>query len=415
MVQPSANITDSASVVKLRYPNGKLPKSVYQRAKAKFLSLVERREDWTGGNWIVALQNENPQGLGVDVPTAQGSLAQGSYKNFSVPRTSYYGVARVKGEALLAVQGDDGALVDLWMNEMQGVSMALLIELEIQALGNGTGVRGQIASGQGTATVTLTAPTDTAKFALNMRVQVVDVNTLSPTVQGGIGTVSAIDRDGGTVTISSGTWASTCGASASQYIIRCGDAAASGTGKVMAGWQQWIVGSTAGTLFGLDRSVDPTRLGGLAFDATGFSRENAIIEASSRVNQQGAPQPTVGLAHPRDIGDFKKQLGAKVMYPKVKQETRIAGVSFSGIEVEGDEDKITLLSSPFVPRNGLFLTDPDSFTIRSLRAAPHLQNYDSLEFVRMAGDDSYEVRFVAFDNEACNMPFANCSVSSWGL
>lgn len=414
----TATIDASAAVIKLRYPEGKLPKSVYERSKAKAVSTMEVREDWKGGDWVIALQNENPQGSASTVAVAQGSLAQGVYNKFTVSRVNHYGVARIKGDALLAVGDDVGGLVDLWMNEMQGISTTEVINHEVYWFGNGTGVLAQIASGSTTDTATLSDTTTSARLSLNMRVKVVNSSTsLSPTVKGGIGTISAINRVSGTVTLSAGTWLSTCGASASNdFIVRAGDEAVGGTATVVTGVRSWIVGGTSpGTLFGLSRNSDPTRLAGLTYDATGVSREEAVIEASARVNAQGAPQPTVGFAHPRDIADFKKAVGAKATYPRTTMNTKIAQVSFSGIEVIGDEENITLVSSPFVERNTLILIDPESWTRRSLKAAPHLQNYDSNEFLRVGADDAWEVRFASMQNYGCSLPFANIVVTNWGL
>lgn len=413
----TATLAASSAILKVRYPDGRLPKALYQKGKFKFFGTVEKREDFTGDSRVVALQNENPQGISADFATALGSLAQGTYNKFSVSRVEYFGIARIKGQALKAAEGNEGALVDLWKNETDGVSWQVMQDLEIFAYGNGTGVLGQVSSGStvASATITLTTVEDAAKFSLGMRVNAVSTNTTSPTLRSGTATITAIDRSAGTLTVAS-TWSGQITTIAtSDYLVRAGNAASSGTAYVPMGIDGWIPGGASpGTLFGLSRNSDPVRLAGLTYNATGVPLEEALVEASSRVAQQGGPQPTLAFCHPRDLANFKKSLGSRVMYPRSEVKSTMAGVSFSGVEVEGDDGKISLLASPFVTRNKCHLVTPDTWKIDSLGPAPHMLDYDGPNFLRVASDDAYEVRFGMYGNYECNMPMANITITNFG-
>jgi hypothetical protein len=408
----TATLQASADVLKLRYPEGKLPRLLYSRAKAKFVSLVEKREDWTGDNWIIAVQNENPQGSSADFATALGSLAQGNYKRFSIDRKEHFGIARIKGQALKAVEGNEGALVDLWRQESEGIATTELLNHEIYALGNGSGTLGQVASGQSTATITLSQPADAAKFALNMRVQAVSDNTLSPTLRSGTATITGINRITGTLTVAT-TWTGVIPSlTANDYLVRAGDYASSGTASVISGIFGWIGGT--GTWFGLNTTTDPVRFRGQSVDCTGLPYGEALIEMSARVNQQGAPQPGLAIVHPRDLANFKKSVDAKRVYDAVLVESATAMVSFPGLRVDGDEGPIDIVTSPFIARNQVAMLYMDAWTLRSLKGAPHLQDYDSNEFLRVGGDDAYELRFASWPNLGCYMPFANAVGTNWG-
>lgn len=410
----SATLAASQAILKVRYPDGRLPKEVYDRAKAKVVGIVEKREDFTGDFRVVALQNENPQGSAGDVATAQGSLAQGSYKRFQVPRIEHFGIARIKGQALQAAAGNEGALVDLWTNETNGISTTELINHEIYVFGNGSATLGQITSGQATATITLATPTDASKFALNMRVMAVSDATLSPTLRSGTATITGIDRVLGKLTVGT-TWvAAIPGITATDFLVRAGDAAAAGVATVLMGIEGWIAGSTAGTLFQLDRSTDTVRLAGQVISVAGLPLEEALVEASSQINQQGAPQPKLAMCHPRDLANFKKSLSTKVTYEKASVQSTMAGVSFPGIEVEGDEGRIKILTSPFIQRFHCHLLYEESWKLDSLKPAPHLQNYDGSDFLRVQSDDAYECRFASYLNFYTNMPFANAVLTGFG-
>lgn len=409
----AATLAASAAILKTRYPTGKLPLEVYKNFKST--SMTKKREDFTGENRVVALQNESPQGSSADFATALGSLAQGVYNKFTVTRKEHFGIARIKGQALRAAQGDEGALVDLWKNECDGISRTEMQNFEIYSFGNGSGVLGQVASGQATATVTLAVPSDAAKFALNMRVQAVSNATLSPTLQNGTATITGIDRLNGTLTVAT-TWQGVIPTlAANMWLVRAGDYAQAGTPRVIAGNRLWIAGGTTpGTLFGLDRNADPTRLAGQVQSVTGLPMEEAAIELSALVNQQGAPQPKLGYCHPRDLANFKKQLGSKVTYPKATVSSSEAGVSFSGIEVEGDEDRIVLLTTPFITRGEFHLIYEESWTNDTLGPVVHMLDYDQQNFLRVSNDDAYEVRFGTYGERECNMPFANIIGTGFG-
>ena len=411
----TATLAASTAILRVRYPDGRLPKALYEKGKYKFLGTIPKREDFTGEYRVVALQNENPQGSSQDFQTALGSLAQGTYNRFQVQRVEHFGIARIKGQALKAAEGNEGALVDLWKNETDGISMTELMNHEIYLFGNGSGVLGRVASGQATATITLSKPTDASKFSLGERLNAVSDNTLSPTLRNGTATITAIDRVGGTLTVATTWTGQITDLAASDYLVRAGDYAVAGTARVLSGFTAWVPGGTSpGTFFNLNRNTDPTRLAGQSFDASGYPLEDAFIEASARVNQVGAPQPTRAFAHSRRFGDMKKSLGTKVQYPRSSASSTIAGVSFSGVDIEGDEGAITVLTSPFIDVDECHLLYPEAWKLDTIGPAPHLQDYDSNNFLRVASDDAYEARFVTYGNAECNMPFANIRIVNFG-
>lgn len=412
----TATLAASTAILKVRYPNGRLPNSGYEQFK--YVGSVKKREDFTGEKRVVALQNENPQGSSADFSTAQGSLKQGTYNKFEVTRVEHFGLARIKGQALKAAEGDEGALVDLWKNETEGISRTELMNHEIYAFGNGSGVLGRLDTGVVTGTtVTLLVTSDIAKFSLGMRVQAVSDATLSPTLRsnGATATITGIDRSAGVLTIAANWNATIAAIQHSDYLVRAGDAASGGTATVMMGMGGWIVGgSTPGSLFSLQRNTDPVRLSGQAYNAANVPIEEAVQEMCALVAQQGAKPPKRLWCHVRDFANMKKALGTKVTYPRTEVKGTMAGVSFSGVEIEGDDGTVTVMTSPFIARNTAFLIDQDSFTLDSLGPAPHLQDYDKAEFLRVAGDDAVEARFATYFNHYTNNPVGCVVASNFG-
>lgn len=412
----TAILAASQAILKTRYPDGRLPKANYQ--KFPFVATLQKKEDFDGANKIIALQTENPQGSSADFATALGSLAQGTYKNFTLTRVEHFGIARIKGQALKAAQKNTGALVDLWKNETDGISATETKMLEIYAFGAGDGVLGTITSGQTGATITLATVSDAVKFDLGMRVQAVSATGLSPTLRSGYVVIGTIDRVAGTLTTTTGNWSDVGnipGIQATDSFVRMGDNASAGTGVVVTGLGQWLVGGTSpGTLFSLNRNVDTVRLASQVYNATTVPYEDALIEAESLKNLQYIGGELEGWFNPRDIAQMKKQLGGKATYPRTEMKGTMAGVSFSAVEFNGDNGPIKLMTSPFISRNKGFLLSKDTFSLDSLGPAPQMLDFDSNNFLRVASDDAYEVRFGMYGNIACNMPVASIQISNFG-
>lgn len=411
----TATLSASTAILKTKYPDGRLPKAMYE--KFPFVATIQKNEDFDGNNKVIALQTENPQGSSADFQTALGSLAQGTYKNFTLTRVEHFGLARIKGQALKAAEKSTGALVDLWQNETDGINATEMKCLEVYGFGNGTGVLGVAASGTTGTTITLGTASDIAKFDIGMRVGAVSSTTsLSPTVRSGYAVITSISR-GTTATITSGSnWNSQItGLTSNDGLVRAGDNASSGTATVVTGTKSWIAGGTSpGTLFSLDRNSDPVRLAGQTYDATGVPMEDALIEAESLRNFQGQMGKLTAWCNPRDVSQLKKSLGGKVTYVRKDMDSTIAGVSFKAIEFEGDYDTIRLMSSPFVGRNEVHLLQMDTFSLESLGPAPQMLDFDGPNFLRVASDDAYEVRFGLYGNYACRIPSASLIMTNWG-
>lgn len=412
----TATVAASTAIMKTKYPDGRLPMAMF--AKFPFLATIQKNEDFDGNDKVIALQTENPQGSSADFQTALGSLAQGTYAKFTLTRVEHFGVARIKGQALKAAAKSTGALVDLWNRETDGINQTEGKNCEIYLHGNGSGTLGSISSGSTVAStvVTLATTSDIVKFDLGMRLGAVSDATLSPTVRSGFVTVTSIDRVAGTLTVTGSNWStSIVGLATGDYLVRYGDNASAGTGGVITGVRQWIAGGTTpGTLFGLSRNTDPVRLAGQSYDATGVPLEDALIEAESLRNYQGQMSKLTAWVNPRDLSTLKKTLGGKVQYTRVNADTSVAGVSFRAIEFEGDFDTIKIMSSPFVSRNVVELLAMDDFSLDSLGPAPQMLDFDGPNFLRVASDDAYEVRFGLYGNSACKIPSGSLIMTNWG-
>lgn len=407
----TATLAASAAILKTRYPNGELPKELYQNNT--FHALIPKATDFDGNNRVVALQTEHTQGASADFATALGALQQSKYSNFLVTRVEDFSIARIKGQALRAAQKDTGALVDLWENEMKSANMSATRSLAIQEHRSGNGDRGQIASGSTTTIITLKSAdsdpsTDVTNFGVGMSLQFSATAGSALRSAGAKAVIIAIDRGAGTLTFASALNVLIPDIGATDFIYRAGDESA-----VITGINGWIPGgATPGTLFGLNRNPDPVRLAGQTFDCTGLPMGDALIEMAARVGVEGG-MPDYVIAHPRDVANLKKTLEGKVQYNRV--ESDIAGISFRALEFEGDNGVLKVLADMNRPKRNPVLIQKDSWRLHSLGPAPGILDYDNNQFLRVASDDAYEVRVGSYVAEYCIEPAFQIQGTNWGL
>jgi hypothetical protein len=409
----AAQLDASAAILKTRYPEGRLPKANYRNFK--HTSALKKNEDFSGDSKVVAIQTENPQGSSAAYGVALSSLEQGTYYKFTVTPVNHYGIARIRGDAMKRAASSMGALVDLWKNETDGISMTEVKNLEIHSFRNGTGVLGTINSTVTATTVTLSQPADIVNFDMGMTVQAVSSATsLSPVVRSGSAKVTGIDRVAGTLTFASNLDSQIVGVQATDSLVRAGDAAVGGVATVITGAGLWISGDST-TLFGRDRTPDPVRLSGQAPDLTGINMEDALIEAEAKLVVQGfATDELVAWCNPLTIKELKKTVGGKVTYPRTTMETTIPGISFRAYEFEGDNGTIKLISNPFYPIGGFLMADMSECSLDSMGPAPHLQDYDTNKFLRTGTDDTWQVAFATYGQMIYRMPVKFLRGLNWG-
>jgi hypothetical protein len=411
----TATIAGSQAALKVLYPDGELPKSIndmfvlHKRWKKEL--------DFVGELAYVPIQNANPQGSSADFSEAQANIQQGNYLRFALTRVEHHGIARITGQAAEAAVKSEGALVDLWDNETRGIATTEMSTLATYAYGTGDGTLAQILSGQATATVTLVTTANMNYFELNMTLKAVSTTGLAAVVRSGGAAkarVIGIDRRNRTLTFSAALNTLITDITATDFFTRSGDQVTSAQAVVLTGIDAYVAGGTApSALFGLTRSADPVRLAGQSIDYAGWAMEDAVVDASAQAGFQGIGYPNVLLANNIDVANMKKSLGAKIIYDRNAGKT--AQHSFSSIVIEGEAGPIEVLADPFCPRNKAWLIKLDAFSLFSLKAAPHLNKFDGMDFMRRPDADAYEVRFVFYGNLKCKNPGPHVKLTNFGL
>jgi hypothetical protein len=399
----SLDLTSFAPALKTLYPPDKIEKLIY--ADKPLMAMLPKDESFFGDSSKETLMYGNPQNISATFSTAQGQTSNSEYKAFLLTRVKKYGFGFVDNETIKASSNDKGAFLRALSEEMDnaisGVSQALAVDLTR----DGTGAIGRRAS-ISTNTVTFSNPEDARNFEVGMTVIAASAKS-GGTLRSGSTTVVAVDSGAGTMELASA--AAISGFANNDYLFRSGD-----RGACLSGLSAWLPYDDRTTLlaasfFGVTRSANPTRLGGVAVDLSALPIEQAISRAVTLVEAEGG-SPDYGFMCFEDFEDLRNALGSKVYYNEVTtsgSQTKYGSVGFTGIKVHGSKGPVTILADRTVPAGRFFLLTTKSWKLRSLGPIMDVFDTDGIPFLRQASADGVEIRITSYGNLACRAPGYN--------
>ncbi len=420
-----ANPSNQIAALKELYTGDDYMKDLVYK-KNPFLALVPKNESPSGfaGKYIpVPLVYGTPQGRSATFASAQGNQTPPQLSSFFVYRVSNYQIVTITNELLEATKDDAGAFVDEAKLNMDTGFRNISNDLALDLFGGANGVRGQL-SAISTGVITLVDVNSVVNFEVGMALVSFSISgtTYTQSTSNTVGYVIAVNRSAGTVTVSATQGSSTPGTptnwSASFPNLGVEGDVAFGALTVqtsflkVSGLQAWLpitAPAASSSFWGVDRSVDVTRLAGVRFNGTAESIEEALIDASSLVAREGG-QPDMCFMNFSSYSALEKSLGSKVQYVDVKHEE--ADIAFAGIRINAPYGPITVIPDRNCPSLTAYLLSMDTWKFRSLGKAPHILTYglEGLEGLRVGTADALEIRIGYYGNLICNAPGWNCVV-----
>lgn len=397
------DMTSFDAALKDHYTNDRVVDMVYK--DNPFLALVPKMEAFGGKKLPIPIVYGNPQGRSKTFANAQtrGGLTSSKVEAFELTRKKDYSIATIDNETLEASKGDANAFMEAATTEIDGAINSLTRSIAINAYRTTAAYVGQV----------LAEPTEASSTVITMKnrsdisnIELGQMLVIYSAASGGSarstdGTddeweVTAVDRSAGTFTLAV-TYSSSGTIAANDYIFIEGD-----RGNGISGLEDWIPASAPGAtaFYGVDRSVDVTRLGGLRLDAAALPIEEALIEADALVSNEG-----FGLDHffmsSGTFGDLKKALGSKVQYVDMQATAKI---SFRGILVDGAKGPIKVVSDQNCPDNRIFGVRMEYVKLYSLGKLVRVIDTDGLQMLRQATADGVECRYGSYSNLGFRAP-----------
>lgn len=371
-------------------------------------AMVEKYNSFFGDSYPQPLQYGNPQNSSHTFSDAQGNSSSSTLGKFLLTRVSDYSIARVQNEVAEASSNDKGAFLKALTNEVDSAMMTAAASLSIDMYGDKSGARGKIKSttNLATATLVLDEADSVVRFEIGQRLTFAAAKSSGAERNGGAYlTVIAVDRDLGTLTMS-GVLNTISGIATGDFIFLKGNRNLS-----LAGLDAWLpeTAPTSGdNFFGLDRSVDPTRLGGLRFDASSMSIEEGLIKALARLCREGG-RPDVVMVNYLDFADLEAALGSKVQY-MVTNAFANGKIGFSGIQIKHNKGVANVIADQYCPRGVAYALTMKTWKLRSLKQPVRILDLDGNKVLRVTNDDAVEARIGGYRQLACNAPGWNMRI-----
>lgn len=405
-----------AGAFKELYPPDKVRDLTYKNRPA--YAMVKKATDFYGESSKEPVIFANPQSRSSTFSTALSrSTAAGvttQVAAFDLTRVKDYGVVVVDREAWKASQNNEGAFLKARQTEMDGILNALSNSISSSMYRSGFGTIGRVGNSSfATTTLTLATPEDVVNFEVGMAL---DLSTSedSAALKTNAGTglvITGVDRSAGTLTFTANLNSAVNGVptiAQNDFIFVRGDRQDSATPARLkiAGFEAWVPASTpTSTLFfGVNRTSDSTRLGGLRYNGASQPVEEAIIDALRLGGREGASISHIFMSFDR-YADLEKGLQGRKQYV----ESKVGGVSFKGIEFHGPGSTVQVYADKDCPVSRAFALQLDTWTLKSLGGCPEIFEED-LEALRESLSDAYQIRAGYYSNLSCRAPGYNVNI-----
>lgn len=407
----SNTLTTLAAIVKEMFPSDALGSTLLEGSAL----YAEMPKDWAAHGEPIRLATKYASGAGsastfADAQATIGSVAMSRWELSAVRE---YSLFRVDGMAVRACKGNKGALVDAL--ELAGDNALGRLKRNMhRSLYRDFG--GAVATVGSTAALELTLDNieDVVHFSVGDVIASDNTDgTAGGTDDGEYVTITEVDEDTGILTRAGANW--TAGgnfANADSLFFR-------GTfGLKLSGLASWLPAAAPGAtaFFGVNRSVNPTKLGGIRFVADialHQTIEGTLVAAGGRA-QRGGAKPTHVFMNPLDHAQLVRELGDRVRYEKVaptgSKGMKIQGhIGFDALILGTATGPVKVMIDVDCPYGVAYMLDMKTWKLVGYGEPGWLKD-DGMEVLRQADGDSYEGRMGCYWQMGCTAPGHNVRI-----
>lgn len=404
----SLDLTSFSTALKILYPDS-LEEVWYP--EAPFLAWCPKTYDFEGSSKQSNMIISGIRGS-TNFSTALAGKSAPDFAKFNVTRKKDYVIGAIDNETMMASATNKGAIAKAIKVQVDAAAYEYGRSLAFQAWGDGSGVRATIASvNTMTGVLTLTDRRDCVKFEVGMEIDIKD--SVTGAISTGYLVVTAVDLDAGTLTYTLAGGAMDPVVANDEILIgRRGDFLAGlGNSNCLSGVFAWIppVAPAPGdNFYGVDRSVNPTRLAGTRVSGGAKTIEEVVFDSLARGRVAGGKFDTLWMNSER-AAELQKSMTAKAFVDV--QSAGKAKVGFKGFELPTASGSITVLDDPNCPYAYGLLTRRDAWELAGLGDLPHFSEEDGRRFLRESSSDGIEFRLKGYANLICQRPVDNVLVN----
>jgi hypothetical protein len=395
--------TAVSALLKEMYPDDVLQNIVYE--SNPLLAMIPKEEDASGEYVKVPLIYGNAQNRSATFSNAASGSTGAALQAFLLTYAENYSIASVTGKVARASRNNEGAFAKALELEMDSALKSLANDIANSLYRTSDGWKAQVnaePAEAATTVITLKNVEDITGFEVGMVVNIWSAasggSQRSTDGSDVSWTITNVDRDAGSITLddaytSSGTIA------ANDYIVIEGD-----RGEKLSGLLDWIPASAPGAtaFYGVDRSIDTTRLGGVRVSGSALPIEDALLKLAARIGREGGSPDCCFLSFSK-YNELVTSLGAKVQFTEFKT----GEVGFAGILIHGPKGAIKVYPDAQCPDNYGFMLTLKTWKLYSMGKAFQIDDLDGNKVLRSSNSDGVDIRCVSYANLGCHAPGFN--------
>lgn len=398
--------TQMAHILKRMYSQNRVFNLVYDNNP--FLAMCPKAQFKGAAEAITVRYADNVGGRSSAFATAQAQVNAHKGEQFLLTTVSDYQLYQLSFEAILAGRDNAATLLSTLDTEVSAAIHNASRSLAIAMYGSGSGRIGVIAAAGITGDViTLSNANDVTNFEVG-QVLVADQGTEGGALRdsGDSMTVTDINRSAGTITVSA--VANITGLAAADGLYMKGDAQNGGSKVRLSGLEAWnpSAAPSATSFFGVDRTADTDRLGGVRIDISALNPEEGVIVALHRMARDGA-KPSHLFLNYSDSQNVHLALGTDAQ----REYTTVGEVGFSRIRLLGPTGDLMIQPDVNCPAGVGRLLQLNTWKLYHRGELLNLQDLDGAKQSRIYNEDAYEGRISFYGQMGCLAPGYNARLT----
>lgn len=368
-------------------------------------ALLPKKTDCSGFQYVQPVQYGVPNGRSRQFSTAQANKSGAKYTKFNVDWADDFGVTSVNRKIMKQSDGT-ASFFEAFTRESDAMLKQLMRNLAISCYRGSGGARGQINSSYSSGTsITLANLEEITNFEVGdvLQFSANDGDTSTDTLidSGGTAVISNINEDSATITLDGVT--NVPSLAASYYIFIEDDFQNS-----VNGFLDWIpVSAPSGAFLGsVDRSTQPTRLGGHRVSIQNMPIHEAVKKMINRVRRSGGKLTHIFM----DVARYETlefELGDRVHYEV--ESPQDATIGFQGIKFVGNgtTKPVMVYGDINCPQDIIAGMNMDYWKQVSLGETPDVVDEDGVTMLREATASGFEFRGEYYANMVTECPRDN--------
>jgi hypothetical protein len=391
----AATATTHDAIIKHMYPD---PNDVLiaMYENNTLFAFLKKSFDGYGKSWHMPVRIAHTAGRSHLFNKAKANKNASAVVEYQISITDNYSLYSVDGRLQRQTANSKGAFVEAFEFELDSAMDAMKRNMGYEPYLNGGGAIGQIsaASNVATATITLANINDIVKYEKNQPlVSALLDGTGATVVKPGQVTVSSVDRDLGTITVTAASWNDPAGIPtvlAGDFLFTAGD-----PGLGIKGFEAWIPATApvgGDSFFGLDRSVDAVRLAGSRLDLRTLGPEEQV-QKMCQVSVRNGGKLSHIFENDLDFLALILALGSRRIIVNTEVD---AAIGFEGVKVATGVGTVEVYSDYNNTQGVGWGVDLDKWELKGPGQFPFIDARDGNKILREDSADAYEGRIIAY-------------------